>query len=81
MPIYEYRCNDCGAVSEVYTGMGELSDPLSCKTCGNSQLLKLMSSATIPVFPTRSTVGTCCGREERCETPACATGEACRRGE
>jgi len=80
MPIYEYRCNDCGAVSEVYAGMGELNDALSCKTCGSSQLVKLISSATIPTFSSRPSGSTCCGREERCGTPSCATGEACRSG-
>ncbi len=35
MPIYEYRCNDCGAEFEVSQGMDE--EPLTtCKQCSGS---------------------------------------------
>ena len=79
MPLYEYRCQNCNAVSEIYTGMGDLNDPLSCKNCGSFQLVKLIS-ATAPVTISSHPKGkTCCGREERCEKPPCSGGEVCRR--
>ena len=80
MPIYEYRCNQCGEVSEILTGLGSHADPPVCKKCGGTQLEKLMS---IPSFVSRvnsqSPGATCCGREERCDTPPCSGGGGCRR--
>jgi putative FmdB family regulatory protein len=79
MPIYEYRCNDCGAVSEFLVGMGSQSKPLSCKQCGSSQLEKMLSISHSVVADKRAPGHTCCGREERCSTPPCSTGSGCRR--
>jgi len=79
MPIYEYHCQDCGAVSEVYAGIGDLNDPLSCKSCGSSYLIKLISSPVLTTI-SRPKGKTCCGKEERCEKPPCSSGETCRKG-
>ena len=43
MPIYEYRCNKCGAISEFLVGIGSKSKSLSCKQCGSPQLEKMIS--------------------------------------
>ena len=43
MPIYEYRCDECGAVSEILVGMGPQSKSLSCKQCGSPKLEKMIS--------------------------------------
>jgi putative FmdB family regulatory protein len=80
MPIYEYRCHDCGALSEFLVGIGSKGEPLTCKQCGGSQLEKMISiSHTLK--GARSLPGhTCCGKEERCSTPPCSTDGGCRRG-
>jgi putative FmdB family regulatory protein len=79
MPIYEYRCQRCGAVSEIFTGIGELNDTLVCKSCGDEKLVKLISSPGITAIHSHPKGKTCCGREERCEKPPCSGGEVCRR--
>ena len=44
MPIYEYRCDECGHDMEV---MQKLSDPAlsDCPACGKPSLKKLISAA------------------------------------
>ena len=38
MPIYEYKCSDCGETSELLVGIGRNSDDLVCRSCGGSRL-------------------------------------------
>jgi len=79
MPIYEYRCNSCGAVSEFLVGVSSKGETLNCKECGSSQLEKILSVSHSLMSEKRSPGHTCCGREERCSTPPCSTGGTCRR--
>ncbi len=43
MPIYEYRCQDCGRLSSVFTR--SVSSPVNaaCKHCGSGRLEKSLS--------------------------------------
>jgi putative FmdB family regulatory protein len=78
MPVYEYRCRDCGATFEVLVRDG---DAVVCPQCGSSSLSKLLSAAFVLSGQTARPAGqTCCGREERCAAPPCSEGGACRRG-
>ena len=44
MPIYEYRCNSCGAEKEHLQKMSD--DPVaSCPACGSDDYIKLISAA------------------------------------
>lgn len=79
MPIYEYRCDDCGALSEFLVGVGSKTESLNCKQCGGSRLEKVLSISHSPKSDSRVSGHTCCGREERCSTPPCSTGNGCRR--
>jgi putative FmdB family regulatory protein len=77
MPIYEYSCRNCGAAFETLVRSGDI---VTCPHCGSSSLDKLFSA---PVMlsgrTTRPTGQTCCGGEERCDTPPCSEGGECRR--
>ena len=44
MPIYEYKCSDCGETSELLVGIGRNSDELVCRSCGGSRLEPLLSA-------------------------------------
>jgi putative FmdB family regulatory protein len=80
MPIYEYKCSDCGEVSEVLSGMGSRDEPPACKHCGSDHVERILSASFIAVKGGMSKGGaTCCGRDERCDTPPCSTGDVCRR--
>jgi putative FmdB family regulatory protein len=81
MPIYEYRCKACGTITEFLTGVGE-DISISCSNCGSVEMEKVMSAASFLGRAMERMPGrTCCGREERCSSPPCSSGGACRRDE
>jgi putative FmdB family regulatory protein len=78
MPIYEYRCLQCGEISEIFHHSVE-SQNVQCPVCGSYKLDKLLS-ASYTLKAGVSTPGTtCCGRAERCQTPPCSSDNTCRR--
>lgn len=66
MPIFEYRCRDCGKLSEhlVFSG----GDAPVCTTCGSANLEKLLSSFAV------STKSAGCGNGPM---PGCPSGGCC----
>jgi putative FmdB family regulatory protein len=77
VPIYDYKCLECGKISEIFIRGNE--QVLCCNDCGSIKLEKLMSSAYMVKTGGQSSGSTCCGRAERCDTSPCSTGEACWR--
>lgn len=78
MPIYEYKCQECGGTSEIFLRSLD-SRSVQCPVCGSQKLDRLLSASyalrtNAPVSDT-----TCCGRAERCETPPCSVNDTCRR--
>lgn len=43
MPIYEFRCENCGRVLEALRRMGEGPDGLSCPDCASTALRQVLS--------------------------------------
>ncbi len=79
MPIYEYRCKNCGKVEE-FLVLGEEQAPTACPSCGAPHMERIMSPAAfLGESPGHGPGRTCCGREERCSTPPCSGGGGCRR--
>jgi putative FmdB family regulatory protein len=80
MPIYEYRCRDCGHVTEVLALSSGPDPELACGQCRSRDLVKMISSPAAVVTGSLSLKGrTCCGKDERCDAPPCSSGGACRR--
>lgn len=79
MPIYDFRCHVCGEVSELLVSRSVDSGTLDCPGCGSQNMERLISAPRLLKDRSNAPGATCCGREERCETPACSTGERCRR--
>jgi putative FmdB family regulatory protein len=78
MPIYEYHCAACGERIEVLL-RSTTSTPV-CPECGSPLTDKLFSTSHVLSSQSRRPAGhTCCGRDERCESPPCSDGGACRR--
>jgi len=82
MPIYEYKCKDCGKVSEFLVGVTKDALEIKCSFCNSKNLDKIFSQSFV------STGGriigsqggkTCCGRAERCDTPPCSNDGVCKR--
>ena len=80
MPIYEYVCQQCGAVSEFLSRVEGKEQEIQCPECGSGDMAQILSSSNFTMHGSARPRGkTCCGREERCSTPPCSTGDSCRR--
>ncbi len=44
MPIYEYRCNECGHVFSRLQRMGATSEGVTCPKCESSEVERVVSS-------------------------------------
>lgn len=82
MPIYEYKCRDCGKVSEFLIGVTKENPEIKCGFCNSKKLDKLFSQSFVAT--SNRIIGsqggkTCCGRAERCDTPPCSGGGVCKR--
>ena len=79
MPIYEYQCKKCGAVSEFLIRV-EAEQGVACQTCGSPEVQRLISApAFLNAAGKQEAVRTCCGSAERCEIPPCSSEGTCRR--
>jgi putative FmdB family regulatory protein len=77
MPIYEYRCDKCGQLSE-FLIIGK-QEHLHCKGCGGESLTKLLSAHNTPNTTNQKNTergsGGCCGKPNSCGTPgSCCSG-------
>ncbi len=78
MPIYEYRCSECGDRVEVRVATA--ASEARCPKCGsllNDRLISLPYIARSSHEPAQQR--TCCGREDRCASPPREDGGTCRR--
>jgi putative FmdB family regulatory protein len=78
MPIYDYRCNECGRTSEILVRNYD-TKIIRCPSCGNDKLERLVSASYLVRTEAKAPGTTCCGRTERCEAPPCSTGDICHR--
>lgn len=71
MPIYEYRCEKCGEVSEILV-LGK-QEVIACQQCGSKDLVKLMSAHSVSVssqsFAIPEPSSGCCGSPNSCGAP------------
>ena len=77
MPIYDFRCRECGRVSEVF--LRGASQTACCPACGSDNMERLISASYMIKMDSPASGTTCCGRTERCETPPCSTEDVCHR--
>jgi len=66
MPLYEYRCEECGHRFEILQRLGEGSEGLGCPQCGRERLAKQFSTfaasgGDAPVQRTAPAGGCCRG--------------------
>jgi putative FmdB family regulatory protein len=45
MPIYEYRCNECGKKFDMLRGMADRDDDVICPKCGANKPKRMITSA------------------------------------
>jgi putative FmdB family regulatory protein len=79
MPIYEFKCNDCGNISEIICGVGKDEKAICCSHCGSKNLIKAISApASVSVKENRSfssNSSDCCGMTNPCENPKRCCGK------
>ena len=44
MPIYEYRCSNCGNIFEMMRPASEADSPARCPSCGKEESQRLVSA-------------------------------------
>lgn len=80
MPMYEYRCRDCGTVSEFLVGVSSDEPRLECGSCGSRKLNRMISVMNFTMGSKSSTaVAPACGCAEGsggCGGGECACGTA-----
>lgn len=79
MPIYDYKCQECGNVSEIFIRSAD-SEEIKCSSCGSKNLERLISASYMIRMNASAPGTTCCGRTERCEIPPCSSDGTCRKG-
>ncbi len=75
MPIYEYRCKDCGGISE-FIVFGK-DDEVYCRSCNSQDLEKLLSAHNTTSSGSSFTSGPpagCCGSPNSCGNPGSCCG-------
>ena len=79
MPLYEYKCQSCGQISEILVQGFNSTVNQRCPECGSHDLEKLLSVASLVMQKGTPSGGTCCGRTERCDKPPCSSDGKCSR--
>jgi putative FmdB family regulatory protein len=78
VPIYDFKCRDCGVVSEVFL-RSEHGRANACPSCGSPNLERMISGSYAVRTGAKTAGNTCCGRAERCDSPPCHTDHGCHR--
>jgi len=67
MPIYEYRCEDCGAQFEEFTASPRDADRQRCRFCRSERVTRLLSAFAVHSARPAPEPGPCetCGAGER----------------
>lgn len=68
MPIYEFRCNDCGHEFEEWFRSGSEVSHALCPACESSHLMRLLSVFGVRTHPARQ-----CPLENSVENLPCKT--------
>ena len=80
MPLYEYKCKECGEISEILVGSVPSDAELKCESCNSSKVERILSVPASPVIkgssppagrPSCGNETTCCGRPDPCAKPPC----------
>lgn len=77
MPIFTYRCKDCGKVFDFL--MMKSNEKVQCTKCQSASVEKQVTApSSIRMGTIQAKGSTCCGRSERCDMPPCSDGSCIR---
>jgi len=75
MPLFEYKCMECGTKYEVLQKSSKSQEDIICPTCNSLRNKKLLSTFSASVSGSRSSESSCASGN--CEMPysgGCASG-------
>jgi putative FmdB family regulatory protein len=74
MPVYDYRCEQCGSLYDVYHKVREVAEDVLCPDCGSHEHKKLMSvpAAAAVSSSSSNTAADSCGMDGGCCGGACS---------
>jgi putative FmdB family regulatory protein len=64
MPIYDYRCDECGKVYDVFHKVKEVVEDIVCPSCSSTKHTRLLSAPSISMGSTQ-------------EAPSCPNAGCC----
>lgn len=73
MPLFCFHCDECGHRYELLLPFAD-ADTARCPECGAPLHRLLTAPSDYRTLRPRPPARTCCGAEERCDTPPCSDG-------
>ncbi|MGW8194286.1 MAG: FmdB family zinc ribbon protein [Desulforhopalus sp.] len=55
MPIYEYKCDNCGTIFEVLTLSASDNGPVICTSCNSDKVAKVLSTISLKLSSAKNT--------------------------
>lgn len=71
MPIYDYRCDDCGSTYDVFHKVREVAEDIVCPSCQSTKHTRLISAPSISMNSASGAV------RSDAPAPGCCMGGAC----
>jgi len=59
VPVYSYRCEDCGAQFDLLVGVGTDDEEPKCQKCGSRNIKRLLSSFGFKIEGSSSDSSSC----------------------
>jgi len=77
MPIYDYRCNDCGSTYDVFHKVREIEEDVICPTCNSQKHTRLLSAPNVTVSGSSKSSSMDFPSDSSCDTGGCCGGSSC----
>ncbi|HXF99933.1 MAG TPA: zinc ribbon domain-containing protein [Bacteroidota bacterium] len=73
MPIYDYRCNECGTVYDVFHKVREVIEDVVCPSCRSTNATRLLSAPNVAIAGA-STISSSDSSDVSCASGSCCGG-------
>jgi putative FmdB family regulatory protein len=70
MPIYDYKCDSCGKVYDIFHKVREVAEDVVCPSCGATEHTRLISAPSVKIAGKGMSFG-------QSDVPPCADGGCC----
>lgn len=77
MPLYEYKCKNCGEKSEYFLKTSSAESNIKCKNCGSENVEKMLSTSFVSMGTAAGSSAPRCGLD----SPCCGAPEPCGKSD